>query len=213
MGTTVDWPGRQVAKVEVMVTAYSVAPGASEPADAALLRAVRLGDQRAFEELFNRHYPRVYAVALKLVGSPQDAEELALDVFVKLYHRPFGDAEDANVAAWLYRVTTNDSFNVLRARRRRLGWLQRVGRLLRRDIGDDEPLAIAVQQDEAARVRRALATLPERQRTALVLRASGLSYAEVADALGVARSSVGTLLARGERALRQTLEREERQHA
>jgi RNA polymerase sigma-70 factor (ECF subfamily) len=184
----------------------------SEPADAALLRAVRLGDQRAFEALFTRHYPRVYAVALRIVGSPEDAEELALDAFVKLHRRPLVDSEEHNVAGWLYRVATNDGFNLLRARRRRLNWLQRAGRLLRRH-DDDDPLGEVVRRDEAELVRRALSTLPERQRAALVLRASGLSYAELAGALEVAPSSVGTILVRAERALRTVLEREERHDA
>src|SRR5689334_2714014 len=100
-----------------------MAPGASEPADAALLRAVRLGDERAFEQLFVRHYQRVYGVALRLLGDPDEADELTQDVFVKLYRRPLSAADDANIVGWLYRVTTNEGFNALRARRRRRGWL------------------------------------------------------------------------------------------
>ena len=67
----------------------------------------------------------------------------------------------------------------------------------------DDPSSIVAARDEAGRVRQVLAQLPERQRAALVLRASGLSYAEVADALGVRPGSVGTILARAERAFRE----------
>jgi RNA polymerase sigma-70 factor (ECF subfamily) len=175
----------------------------SEQADASLLRAMRRGDERAFEELFTRHYARVYGVALRISGDAQEAEELAQDVFVKLYRRPLSDSADANVAGWLYRVATNDAFNAVRARRRRHGWLRRFAQ--REPSGADssaDPLHIVTGRAEADQVRSALAQLPERQRNALVLRASGLSYAEVADALEVRPTSVGTLLARAEQALR-----------
>jgi RNA polymerase sigma-70 factor (ECF subfamily) len=176
----------------------------SEQADAALLRAMRRGDERAFEELFTRHYARVYGVALRISGDAPEAEELAQDVFLKLYRRPLSDTEDANVAGWLYRVATNDAFNAVRARRRRHGWLRRF--VQREPAGTDanaDPLNIVAGRDEARQVRTALARLPERQRNALVLRASGLSYAEVADALDIKPTSVGTLLARAEHALRE----------
>jgi RNA polymerase sigma-70 factor (ECF subfamily) len=176
--------------------------------DATLLRAMRLGDQRAFEELFTRHYPRVYAVALRITGSPEDAEELTMDAFVRLHDRPLDD--DANVAGWLYRVVTNDALNAVRSRRRRLGWLQRFART-EPARAESDPLELVAGRDEAARVQAALARLPERQRAALALRASGLSYAEVAAALDVRASSVGTILARAEGALRDAYELETRE--
>jgi RNA polymerase sigma-70 factor, ECF subfamily len=190
-----------VGAISFAATATTMAP--SEQADAALLRAMRRGDERAFEELFTRHYARVYGVALRISGDAQEAEELAQDVFLKLYRRPLSDSDDANVAGWLYRVATNDAFNAVRSRRRRLGWLRRF--VQREPVGVDasaDPLHIIAGRDEASRVRTALAQLPERQRNALVLRASGLSYLEVADALEIKPTSVGTLLARAEQALR-----------
>jgi RNA polymerase sigma-70 factor (ECF subfamily) len=170
---------------------------------------MRQGDERAFEELFARHYPRVYGVALRITASPEDAEELALDVFVRLHRRPLDD--DANVAGWLYRVVTNDALNAVRSRRRRLGWLQRFARLEPARESDADPLDVVAGQDEARRVQSALRRLPERQRAALALRAEGLSYAEVAGALDVRPSSVGTILARAERALRAAYESEARE--
>ena len=72
--------------------------------------------------------------------------------------------------------------------------------------GDADPLTIVAERDEAVTVRRHLARLPERQRNALILRSSGMSYAEVAEVIGVNVSSVGTILVRAERAFRQTYE-------
>lgn len=171
--------------------------------DRALMSGVRGGDERAFEEIFRRHYAGVYATVLRIVGQPEEAEELAHDAFLKLYRRPLLDVEEPNVRAWLYRVATNAAFNVVRSRRRRLGWLARLaGRAESRGLAEDDPAGEVVARDEAARVREALARLPERQRMVLALRSAGLSYVEIAGAIGVRPGSVGTLLARAERAFR-----------
>jgi RNA polymerase sigma-70 factor (ECF subfamily) len=175
----------------------------SDLSDRTLLHGVRGGDERAFEALFARHYASVYGVVFRIVGSAEEAEEVTQDTFLKLYQRPLADSDDTNVRGWLFRVATNAAFNAVRSRRRRLGWLRRfAGRAER--LADDDPLDHVARHDEAAIVRDHLARLPERQRTALVLRSSGMSYAEVASAIGVNASSVGTILSRAERAFRES---------
>ncbi len=190
---------RPTARVTA-TTIETTLPGMS---DHALLRESRDGDARAFEELFTRYYALVHSVVYRIVGDAAEAEELTQETFLRLYERPIQATESANVRAWLLRVGTNVAFNAVRSRQRRAGWLRRLaGRADVRETGDD-PSSIVVARDEAGRVRQVLARLPERQRAALVLRASGLSYAEVADALGVRPGSVGTILARAERAFRE----------
>jgi RNA polymerase sigma-70 factor, ECF subfamily len=192
---------RPIRSVTAMSLASTVTTG--EPTDRTLLQGVREGDERAFEALFLRHYAGVYAVILRLTGDPGEAEEIAQDAFLKLYQRPLADSDESNLRGWLYRVATNAAFNAVRSRRRRRGWLQRIAG--RREIGVEghgDPAELAAERDEARRVREHLARLPERQRNALVLRSSGLSYAEVAAAIGVSPASVGTILARAERAFR-----------
>lgn len=185
------------------VTATTIESTLPDMSDHALLRESSDGDARAFEELFSRYYPLVHAVVSRIVGDPAEADELTQETFLRLYERPIQATESANVRAWLLRVGTNAAFNAVRSRRRRAGWLRRLaGRAESRETGDD-PSSIVAARDEAGRVRQVLAQLPERQRAALVLRASGLSYAEVADALGVRPGSVGTILARAERAFRE----------
>ncbi|HQX62043.1 MAG TPA: sigma-70 family RNA polymerase sigma factor [Thermomicrobiales bacterium] len=185
------------------VTATMIDTKASDPSDHTLLRESRGGDARAFEALFTRYYLLVYGVVARIVGDAAEAEELTQETFLRLYLRPIEATESANVRAWLLRVGTNAAFNAVRARRRRAGWLRRLaGRADARATGDD-PSSIVADRDEADRVRQVLAQLPERQRAALALRASGLSYAEVAGVLGVRPGSVGTILARAERAFRE----------
>lgn len=195
----------QTPSVSAMELRAGILPATTDVSDRSLLQGVRSGDERAFETLFARHYAEVFGVVYRIVGTSEEAEELVQDTFLKLYRRPIADDDDANVRGWLYRVATNAAFNSVRSRRRRLGWLQRfAGRADRHT--DDDPLDLVARRDEADIVRQHLAGLPERQRLALVLRSSGMSYAEVADAIGVSASSVGTILARAEKAFRASYE-------
>lgn len=173
-------------------------------ADEVLLVAAYDGDEQAFEELFIRHYPRVYQVVIRIVGNHEDAEELAVDAFMQLYRQRLDPDRGVNLSGWLYRTATNAAFNRLRSRRRRRGWLERLATSLRGERpSTDDPADVVGGQVEADEVRRALGALPERQRNALALRAAGLKYAEIAEAIDVAPSSVGTIIARGERQLRE----------
>jgi len=197
-----DTEGPQPSVSTLQVQAGTM-PAMNELSDRSLMHGVRRGDERAFEELFARHYASVYGVVMRIVASAEEAEEVTQDTFLKLYHRPIADGDDTNVRGWLFRVATNAAFNTVRSRKRRSSWLRRfAGRADR--YADDDPLDHVARRDEASIVREHLARLPERQRTALVLRASGMSYAEVASAIGVSASSVGTILSRAERAFRKS---------
>lgn len=173
--------------------------------DGVLVEALHIGDNDAFEEAFRRHYPAVYRVLLRLTGSPEEAEDLAQEVFLRLHQRPLAIEADGevNLAGWLYRVASNTGFNALRSRKR--GWRRalhwwKLERPLSGEVAS--PAREAERQEQVDEVRQALLKLKERDRTALILRYSGVSYAEIAAALGIKPSSVGTTLVRAERALR-----------
>ena len=170
--------------------------------DALLLECLRIGQATAFDALFRRHYQRIYQVLYRLVGD--EAEDLAQEVFLRLYRRP-PRASDSDVGAWLYRVATHLGYNALRSKGRRelyrdilgavtggLGWRR----------AETYPEAALEGKEERYQVRAVLRRLKKRQATILVLRYSGLSYREMADVLGIAPGSVGTLLARAEHAFR-----------
>jgi RNA polymerase sigma-70 factor (ECF subfamily) len=166
--------------------------------DALLLEGLRQGDEASFEALFHRHYQRVYHLLYRLVGNPGEAEELTQEVFLRLYQRPLRRGD--NVAGWLYRVATNQGYNALRGRRRRR---QREETVLA-DTPLAAPSAASVSDRRAvqAQVRAALARLKPKQGQLLLLRQMGFSYKELADVLGVSPNSIGTLLARAEKAFR-----------
>jgi len=150
----------------------------------------------AFEVLFIRHYPRVYGVLYRLVGRRDEAEDLALEAFLRLWRRQ-GSVE-TTMEAWLYRVASNLGYNALRAKRRRESYEIQAGIQALEDGGDEDPPARYERREEVQQVRRTLRRMTPRQARLLVLRHSGLSYKELAGALGVAPGSIGTLLARAE---------------
>ena len=152
----------------------------------------------SFEDIFLRHWHTVYAVLFRLVGTREEAEDLAQEAFFRLYQKPLPQASGSNVGGWLYRVATNLGYNALRSRRRRDA---REARVLD-SPAPAQPLEQVLAAEEAAEVRRALAQLGERQQACLVLRYQGFSYGEIAESLGVSPSSVGTILARAEAELR-----------
>jgi RNA polymerase sigma factor (sigma-70 family) len=157
--------------------------------------AIRRAD---LEQVFRTTYPRVVAVAARVLGSTDEAEDVAQEVFLTFGRSsvPAGEAP-----GWLSVAAAHIALNHLRSGRRRTS---------REDAAAGEAIApdiaeAVVTRDERRRVRAALARLPRKQAIALVLRHSGLSYAEVATALDLSPGSVGTTLRRAESALRKEL--------
>jgi RNA polymerase sigma-70 factor (ECF subfamily) len=163
--------------------------------------AWRAGDKADFESLFLAHYDGVYRLLFRIVGSREEAEDLAQETFLRLSRQHFPEGRDHNVRAWLYRVATNLAYNALRGQLRQERRQEAVARqAAMNDSQPPDPAEVVLRDDERETVRRVLAGLPSRQAQLLLLRYAGLSYRELADAVGVAPGSVGTLLARAEAA-------------
>ena len=177
--------------------------------DALLLRRfLEDGDEASFETLFLRHYDMVYGVLYRLTGTREEAEDLAQEVFMRLYRRRV--RHDDNLAGWLYRVATNLGYNALRANHRRANRERLAGA-----TADSPPIPgdEVERVERRSRVRAALARLKPREAKLLALREMGMSYRELADIIGVAPGSVGTLLARAQRAFREAYGAEEGKEA
>ena len=163
-------------------------------------------DEQSFEAIFKRHYPLVYQLAYRCTGRHEEAEDIVQEVFLRFYRTPPHAASEGEQRAWLCRVATNLSLNALRTRQRRTHHEEQAGEVKRQEMAGDEANSSPEQQvlaaEQAALTRAVLAELPVRQQTYLLLRSIGLSYAEIAQATGVAPASVGALLARAEREFR-----------
>jgi RNA polymerase sigma-70 factor, ECF subfamily len=152
-----------------------------------------------FETVFARYWAHVYRILRRLVVDPAEAEDLALETFVRLYQRFPLEETDFQLGGWLYRVATNLGLRSIRSFKRREQYELAAGKNALDSAPDSRPGEVFAQLEEQTFARQALAQMNERQSQLLVLRYSGLSYKEIASALDLAPTSIGPLLLRAER--------------
>ncbi len=187
--------------------AVLAAPGAAQWRDERKQRVAVSGSARGavrtdLDEIFRRDYQRVVGVAARVLGSRDQAEDVAQDVFISFGHSsvPAGEA-----GGWLSVAAAHSALNLLRSGRRRASREETAAAAEDAVVSDVAEAVVTLE--ERSRVRAGLAQLPRKQAVALVLRHSGLSYADVAAALDLSPSSVGTTVRRAESALRKELNR------
>ena len=159
--------------------------------DADLLAQHVRGSPTAFGELVHRHRDRLWAVALRTVGNPEDAEDVVQEAVVKAFRHAEEFRGDAAVATWLHRITVNTALDALRSAARRPQ---------RSDLGVEpvDPRDHLGSGEQRLDVRAALAQIPDDQRAAVVLvDMLGLSIAETASLLEVAPGTVKSRCFRG----------------
>jgi RNA polymerase sigma-70 factor (ECF subfamily) len=157
-------------------------------------------EEAKFRPVFIEHYARILAILIRLLGDRSFAEEIANDAFWRLYRQPALQV-DGNVGGWLYRTATNLGIDALRASARRRHYEEAAGGV--RDGADtSSPLEDLLREEKRNRVRTVLSLIRPAQAQLLILRSSGLSYKELADALSVKMTSIGTLLNRAEEEFR-----------
>ena len=155
-------------------------------------------NEDSFEALFSAEYGRVAGIANRVLADPHEAEDVAQEVFIDFNRLHSASAPYA--AAWLYRAAAHKALNRVRGRRRREK--RELSQATEEGAHIMDPQHMLEVSEDRRQVRQALARLAPKPATVLVLRASGLSYAEVAQALGVGIGQIGTLLRRAEAALR-----------
>jgi RNA polymerase sigma-70 factor, ECF subfamily len=186
----VEKMSRNVADIALVMDQFS--QGSRHNSDTIIERA-RSGDAAAFEQLMITHQQRVLATAWRMLGNVEDARDAAQEVFLRLYkHLPKYDARQ-EFAGWLYRIVINVCHDVARKRGTRHSSFEAeheagtLPALLSRDNSEHA----AMQAEEQAIVRRALSTLSEKERAAIVLRdLEGIPTEEVARILGSSATTV-----------------------
>ena len=181
------------------------APGDPDLAD---VRTAQV-DRAAFGVLYRRYLDRVYGYSFYLLGDHHDAEDATERTFLAALGAIGGFRDQgATFRSWLFRIAHNQVANVLRSRSRRTAAPLD---LVDEPIAPDDPAAAAAASEDARRVRRAMATLPEDRRQVLVLRfVDGLSAREIAAVLERSEGAVRVLQHRALRELGSVLERWER---
>lgn len=178
-------------------------PGPDDRDDAALLAAHVDGDPEAFGELFRRHRDRLWAVALRTMGDPEEAAEGLQDAMVAAFRRAGSFRGDSAVTTWLHRVVVNACLDRIRARKVRAADalpddLDEGSRGSVLTAAPEDPEAEAEAGERRRAVLAALATLPPEQRAALVLvDMEGYPVAEAAQILDCAVGTVKSRCARG----------------
>src|SRR5438094_199966 len=181
-----------------------------------MLRVRDADDTVAFSELVERFQHRLVAVMHHLVGSADEAEDLAQEVFLRVYRTRKKYTPKAKFSTWLFTIANNLALNALRSRQRKP-----VISLNVRDSGplgprpaeqlvkdkENQPVQRMQQQELAGLVREALEQLNERQKMAVVLnKFEDMNYAEIADVMGLTTKAVKSLLSRARDNLRLALQ-------
>ncbi len=151
------------------------------------------------EALFRAHYGRVARIIARVVGDRARSEDLAVEVFLKLWRNH--KAQSENVEGWLYRVAVRAGLDELRRQTRR-GHYERMLAWVQTRLPAATPEDIHSVSQKQARVRSVLSVLEPRQAQFLVLRSQDFTYQEVASILNMNPASIGTLVSRAEESFR-----------
>lgn len=178
--------------------------------DHALMVRIGAGDHAAFRQLLERHQNAVVGTVVKMLGNASESEDIAQQVFLRIWRNAKRYRPDAKFTTYLYTITRNLVFNETRRKSRK------------KEVSSDEreehsnltveasphrqPDSEILQAELQQKVDEAIASLPESQRMAVVLRRyEQLSYEEIADVLHLSVSAVKSLLFRARTSLRETL--------
>jgi RNA polymerase sigma-70 factor, ECF subfamily len=195
-------------KMEAESVPIPVADGSA--IDFALMERIGAGDHEAFRTLVERHQNAVIGTVAKMLGNASESEDIAQQVFLRIWRNAKRYRPDAKFTTYLYTITRNLVFNETRrkSRKKEVSSDEREenSNQLIEASPDRQPDAELLQAELQQAVDDAIASLPETQRMAVVLRRyEQLSYEEIADVLGLSVSAVKSLLFRARTALREAL--------
>lgn len=179
--------------------------------DRELIAASLEGDQEAFRALVERYQDRIFGLLSRYTRDAAETEDLAQDVFVKVFRKLHTFQHDSSFYTWLYRIAVNTATDhITRSKRRRLQLVEDVQTVERDDrdpghAGAAEPL---MEEELREVTRRILEGLSDKHRTILILREyEDLSYNEIAEVLGCSLGTVESRLFRARKSFKEALER------
>ncbi len=179
-----------------------------------LMKQAARGNEAAFSDIV-RHFERiVYNIAIQATGNREDALDVSQEVFMKLWRTAGSYRGESSVTSWVIRIARNTSLDALRRRSTRqtdsLTLEDEDGDTTERAIpvteGDDDPVSSYERKERIAAVRRAISELCDEHKEIILLRnIQGLSYAEIADLLGIEEGTVKSRIHRARNCLKEKL--------
>ena len=173
-----------------------------------LIQKAGRGDAYAFEQLMAAHENKMYAVALRMCGNREDAQDCLQEAMVRVYRALSGFKGQSSFSTWVYRITMNSCLDELRRRKNRM--TSSLDAMLENGFAPsddgDTPEQSSLRSEQRRALERAIRELPEDMRAAIVLRdVQGLSYEEIAQALEANVGTIKSRISRGREKLRGVL--------
>ena len=192
-----------VASICMEVTGVQAGPDEKE-----LIQRAGRGDAYAFEQLMTAHESRMYAVALRMCGNREDAQDCLQEAMLRVYRSLNGFKGQSSFSTWVYRITMNSCLDELRRRKSRSA--ASLDAMLENGFAPsdegDTPEESSLRSEQKRVIEKAIARLPEDMRSAIILRdIQGCSYDEIAKALGANVGTIKSRISRGREKLRAAL--------
>ena len=180
--------------------------------DVELMGRIRRGDFAAFEELIEIHQRSVIGTVAKMLGNPSEAEDIAQQVFIRVWKSAARYEPQAKFTTWLFTITRNLVFNEVRRRQRKptvsMQEREETTHRVVEDVQGSSPDEELLRSEMEAAIDRAIDALPEKQRLAVVLRRyEEMPYEEIGVVLSMSVPAVKSLLFRARAQLKETLQK------
>ena len=173
-----------------------------------LIKRAAKGDSDAFETLIRAHESRMYAVTLRMCGSREDAQDCLQEAMLRIYKAMDSFRGQSSFGTWVYRITMNTCLDELR--RRKVRQSTSLDAMLETGWSPTDetntPEKNSLRNEQRRSIEKAIATLPEDMRSAVVLRdIHGFSYEEIAQILSANVGTIKSRISRGREKLREAL--------
>lgn len=173
-----------------------------------LIHRAGRGDAYAFEQLMAAHENKMYAVALRMCGNREDAQDCLQEAMIRVYRAISGFKGQSSFSTWVYRITMNSCLDELRRRKSRTA--TSLDAMLENGFmpsdESDTPEQSSLRAEQRRAMEKAIANLPEDMRSAIVLRdIQGCSYDEIARVLDTNVGTIKSRISRGREKLRSVL--------
>ena len=178
--------------------------------DEVIVLRIKAGEGELFVHLYDRYYAKVFRLAFGMTAEREQADDLAQDIFLRVYRQIDGFRMDSTFATWFYRIAFNHCLTYLRRQRWRRLMVTTSDLPNDREVGDDQPTNLAdaslLKQEIQSEVRRALLSLKPKARLLVFLKdIEGLSYDEIAEQLDCSPGTVASGLSRARHLLARKL--------